>query len=424
MAHANSLVSALALSITGATTLLVACGGSNDGSGPSGAPTAVVPGVGGYAATGGTTAVAPPTTTTAPTSTGTAPPVGTTPPTTGAGGAPAIVPTGTIGAGGVPIAAGGTPAVGGAPSGGTPGAAGSTGAAGSGGAWDPNANLDASGKLIAPASIDVGFQIVTPTFDLEPGQEVFNCFHVATPNTDVYPVGEWDSQMSPGSHHFILYRADSDAQATAQGVLTNPGCTQGFGGSTWLYTMGAPRGHLQMPDAVAMELKPNEHIDFDMHYINTTSDPIMAHIALNVNKVKQTPYQKADAEVSFNVGIAVPPMGTQTVMGTCPNVAGANYFLMQTHMHKHGTDATISKVSASGQITQLVHTTDWDSPQVVTWEQPPFLTLQTGEHFQYTCSYKNDTNQTIYVGTSAATNEMCMMEAYFFPAGATTPACN
>jgi hypothetical protein len=375
-------------------------------------------GTGGVVGTGGTTAVG----TTPPPVTGTgATGVTHPPPPTGNGGTTQVTTAPPVG-GAPPITGTGTPPVGGAANGGATGAAGSIGTV-TPGTWDPKANLDATGKLIAPAA-DQGFQIVTPTFALQPGQEVFNCFHVATPNDQTFAVGEWDSQMSPGSHHFILYRADSDAQASAQGVLTNPGCTQGFGGTTWLYTMGSPRGHLPFPDGVAMELTPHEKIDFDMHYINTTSEPIQAHIALNVNKVKSAMYQKADAEISFNVGINVPPMGTQTVTGTCPNVPGANYFLLSTHMHKHGTDATISVARSSGMTEQLVHTTNWDAPDAKIYQQAPFLTLQGNDHFVYTCSYKNDSNATIFVGTSAATNEMCMMETYFFPATGTAPRCN
>lgn len=280
------------------------------------------------------------------------------------------------------------------------------------------------GNLIPPAQ-GQGFQLKTPTFTLNPGQEVFNCWHVATPNTDTFAVGEWDSQMAKGSHHFILYRADTDSSATPQGVLTNAGCTQGFGGSTWLYTGGSPRGHLLMPDGVAMTIKGGQRLDFDMHYINTGTEAIPAHITLNVNKVKAAMYQVADAQISFNLGINVPAHGTQTVKGTCTPPPGASYFLLQTHMHHHGTDATISRLSASGMVGEmLVHTTNWDTPEVKIWQQAPFLTLAAGEKFQYTCSYKNDTSQAVTVGTSAEYNEMCMMEAYFFPASATTPTCN
>jgi hypothetical protein len=313
---------------------------------------------------------------------------------------------------------------------GSNGVAGNNGVAGGGpgpscttnGMWDPNCALDSNGKLKVP-SADQGFQLKTPDFMLNPGQEKFACWKVVTPNTATFAVGEWDSQMAPGSHHFILYRADSDTSATPQGVLTQSGCSQGFGGATWLYTAGSPRGHLQMPDAVAMTIKAQQRLNFDMHYINTGTMPITANIALNVNKVKAEKYDVADAEISFNIGISVPPNGTQTVKGTCPAPAGVKYFLLQTHMHHHGTDATISRVGGSMGTVQLVHTTNWDSPEVKLWQQAPFLTLEANEHFEYTCSYKNTTSQTVTVGTSAEYNEMCMMEAYFFPATATTPTC-
>jgi hypothetical protein len=289
------------------------------------------------------------------------------------------------------------------------------------GMWTAQSNLDASGNLIAPPQ-GQGYQIQTPVFDLAPGQEVYNCFHVKVPNDAVLPVGEWDAQMTAGSHHFILYRNDADT--TASGTLTQGGCTLGFGGPTWLYTQGTPRSHLQFPDAVAMELAPHEAIVFDMHYINTTSQTIHARITLNINKVKAAQYQKASSQVSFNLGIYVPAHGTSSAEGDCTPVQGANYFIMQTHMHKFGTQEVINRVLANGQMgEEIVKTIDWDNPQAHIWQQAPFLTFQPGELFHYRCDYKNDTNNVVTVGTSAETNEMCMAEAYFFPAVDNVPGC-
>jgi hypothetical protein len=301
---------------------------------------------------------------------------------------------------------------------------GNTTAAAGGDTWTPMSNLDASGALIAPAD-GTGFQISSTQFDLEPGQELFNCFHVSTPNDKVFPVGMWEAQMSAGSHHFILYRSPQDAQASETGSLTQGGCTQGFGGNSWLYTQGSPRSHLQFPEGVAMELQPHEKIDFDMHYINTGTDVIHAKITLNVNQVKSEKYQKADAQISFNTGIAIPPHGEQTVQGDCQPVMGANYFLVQTHTHKHATMATVSRTLANGMPGEtFVTTTNWDTPDVKVWQQAPFLTFQPGEKMHYSCSYKNDSANLVTVGTSADTNEMCMAEAYFYPASGSTPVCN
>jgi hypothetical protein len=303
-----------------------------------------------------------------------------------------------------------------------------TGAAGSSSTatttWDPQANLDAMGNLKAPAAGE-GFQIATPMFDLAPGQEVFKCYRIAVPPSAEFPVGEWDGQMSAGSHHFILYRSGGDAMATEAGVLTNGACTQGFGGTTWLYTQGSPRGHLQFPDGVAMTLAAKEKLNFDMHYINTGTTTIHARIVLNVNKVKAAMFEKADAQISFNIGISVPAHGTQTVQGDCTPVAGAKYFVMQTHTHKFATLAVVNRKLANGTMgEELVRTTDWDNPTAHIWQAAPFLTFQPGEKFHYSCSYKNDTNATVSVGISADVNEMCMAEAYFFPASTSTPQCN
>jgi copper type II ascorbate-dependent monooxygenase-like protein len=303
--------------------------------------------------------------------------------------------------------------------GGTTGGQAGMGGASQGDAWTPMSNLDANGKLIAPTP-DKGYQMVSTAFDLEPGQEIFNCFHVETPNDAEFPVGEWEAQMSEGSHHFILYRTAGDT--VQSGTLTDGGCTQGFGGQTWLYTQGSPRSHLAFPDAVAMVIQPHERITFDMHYINTTDSPIHAQIALNMYKVKAETYQKAGSQVSFNVGIAIPPNGMQTVSGNCQPVPGANYFIMQTHTHKRGILATITRNGGAGE--ELVHTTDWEHPDQHVWMSAPFLTFAPGESFDYSCTYMNDRDSLVTVGTSAEANEMCMAEAYYFPADGDPPACN
>lgn len=172
-----------------------------------------------------------------------------------------------------------------------------------------------------------------------------------------------------------------------------------------------------------MTLAAHERIIFDMHYINAGTSVIHAHIGLNVNKVKAEKYQLADAQISFNTSIAIPPNGKQTVSGDCTPAANANYFLMQTHMHKRGVEASVVRKSASGQLGEvLVHTTNWDSPEVHIWQQAPFLTFAPGEKFHYSCSYQNDRSNLVTVGTSAELNEMCMAEAYYFPTS-TPGAC-
>ena len=160
-----------------------------------------------------------------------------------------------------------------------------------------------------------------------------------------------------------------------------------------------------------------------MHYINLTSDALQAHVTLNATKIKTANFQRAQSHVSFNTMINIPPNGMQTVGGDCTPAANANYFMMLTHTHRRGIDATITRKLSDGSMGEtLVHTTNWDSPDNILWENPPYLTFKTGEKFHYRCVYKNDRSTTTTVGTSADANEMCMAITYFFPAS-TPPQC-
>jgi hypothetical protein len=141
---------------------------------------------------------------------------------------------------------------------------------------------------------------------------------------------------------------------------------------------------------------------------------------MNMLYVSNLQYTAA-AMTSFNSSINVPAAtaagpGTQTVTGTCTAPTGANFFVVTTHTHKHATLAEVDFVSG-GQSTNLVHTTDWEHPDVRIWQEPNFLTIGPNDSFTYSCSYSNDSSNAVTVGETAASNEMCMEIAYYFPAG-------
>src|SRR5262245_42265429 len=50
-----------------------------------------------------------------------------------------------------------------------------------------------------------GFQIVTPTLDIDPGAEITFCYYFRTPNTTDLSIKRWASRMTPGSHHMVVF---------------------------------------------------------------------------------------------------------------------------------------------------------------------------------------------------------------------------
>jgi len=287
----------------------------------------------------------------------------------------------------------------------------------------------AGSDLAAPAA-DEGVQIETPDHAIVvmPGQEVFKCFYRTLPNTAPVDVGTMQSWMTPGSsHHFIAYQMGGGGLAggtpMADGTLVD--CQ--FGGGTWLYATSTPGEviEMKMPDGVGLPFPAGAQVMLNMHFINTGLTPVYPQVKMNFMYAKNVQYHAA-AMVSFNVGIDVPAAsatspGQQTVSGTCTAPVGSKFFAITTHTHKHGVDSNVNYVSG-GQTTNIVHTTDWEHPDVGLWNAPNFLTVQQGDSFTYSCAYTNTTDQPVLVGETAATNEMCMAIGYYFPAG--NASCN
>jgi len=398
--------------------------GVGTGTGTTGSGGGTTTGTGGATTSGGTTTGSGGTTggtttgsggTTGGTTTG-----GTT---TGSGGATTGTGGATTGTGGATTGSGGTTGgTGGAAGAGgtTGGSAGTGGAAGAGGTTGGSAGTGGAGGSggagsLPPPAAGTGIQIQTKPFPVMPGQELFKCYHTQIPMDTELDVAEFESVMSVGSHHFILYRTDGDTAPLD--TVTDGGCSGNFS-NAWVYSSGQPHYGFKNPPGVAMVLNAKQRVGFDMHYLNTTSAPINAQVTLNMMFATGT-FQKAAPLISFNTGILIPPNGTQTVSGDCTPGAGANFYLASTHTHKRGVLSTINRVLANGTMgEELVHSTDWEKPDFKEWQAAPFLTFKAGEKFHYSCSYQNDRNSVVTVGNSAELNEMCMAVTYFFPASA------
>jgi hypothetical protein len=283
----------------------------------------------------------------------------------------------------------------------------------------------------------VGVQFATPpmAFPVQPNQEIFPNYCVSVPK-DV-EIGGFQSFMSPGSsHHFILYKGGTVAAGT------QPSTSCQLGANAWIYASSTPGQVVTQnnPANVGLDIAANTQLILNMHFINPGSTVSYPFIKLNLIYAKNVQYQ-AGTLVSFNASINVPAgtasaPGTQTVSGTCTAPAGAKFYQMSTHTHKHATAAWVDYVH-NGQSTEIVHTgmastypadqemgsgLDWEHPGVGLWTSPNFLTVQSGDTFTYHCSYSNTSSMAVTVGETATYNEMCMAVGYYFPAGGVS--CN
>jgi hypothetical protein len=258
----------------------------------------------------------------------------------------------------------------------TAGASPTSGEAGTGGATDGDDVTMTSEKLT-----------------LQPGEEVFKCQNFTL--ADDVVVKEFNSAMTPGSHHLIIFTAPDSTQP--DGVVYD--CPSGVGPASgasstpvWTYGSQQPEEVLTMPDGVGVVLKAKQRVIFNMHYINAGAASLEAHVTFGLRThAPGATFTPAAAFRTYNTKIDIPPSGTQTVDGACAVPDGAKFFALTTHSHQFTTSATISDGT-----TTIVNTTDWNHPPIVTFAAPFF---EFASHkLSYQCSYMNPTDTAITVG--------------------------
>lgn len=263
------------------------------------------------------------------------------------------------------------------------------------------------------------FSITSSEITVMPGEEFTKCFYFTTPNTEKVAVHKWVSDMTPGSHHMIMYRTLQGEQPPDGTVDDCPG---GF--AVPVYGTQIPHEEIEFPaddgfgKPLAQELFQTKGY-FEMHYFNPTDAPL--HATVTVSAYALLPeiaknvgnYTKTDLVATYNNDIVIPPNAMDlTISATC-NAIDANIWMMSTHSHKQSVATKVTDGS-----TMVFESTDWEHPGNRRWAAPEFHRFDSGE-MTWSCTYTNmgdNAGRVVTSGSSAKTDEMCMMTGYYFPA--------
>ena len=105
------------------------------------------------------------------------------------------------------------------------------------------------GGLAAPDS----FSVSSPDLTIGPGQEKTFCYYTKLTNPQPFGVRRFESTMSPGSHHLIVFSLKSEARPL--GTLEECSFPRGGFGSSrtipvWLYAAQSPEASIDLPAGV------------------------------------------------------------------------------------------------------------------------------------------------------------------------------
>lgn len=245
------------------------------------------------------------------------------------------------------------------------------------------------------------------SFTVGPGQEVYYCQNYANPfgGQDAY-VSEFESHMSLGSHHMLLFYKPG---VTQDGPLQT--CS-GLEFAATPYGSQQPDDSLSFPPGVAALVPAATGLRVQAHYLNTTMNTITAHVEVDFHVVDSSLVQyPAGVLFVIDTDINVPPSSSAVVADDCTIPQDMNVIRTSSHMHDHGTSfiATVAGQTA-------YQTTTWSDPKPDAFDPP--MTFKQGDPLHFACSFTNNGTTPLTFGESALTNEMCIFTASFYPAPA------
>lgn len=220
-------------------------------------------------------------------------------------------------------------------------------------------------------------------------------------------------------HHAVLFAASREEAARLDAEDAEPGWTcYGSAGGNISKILGgwAPgAGATRFPGGTGVGLYSGDVVVIQMHYNTSRTAPVPDRSSVALQFAKNPISYRALMFPMYVDDFAVPPhsMGyTKSNEAEVPlsnNVWGGI-----PHMHTRGRKIRVEKVSATGEATCLLDVPAWN----FAWQQFYFLkaprgvTIEAGEKLRQTCTWDNDTDQTLQWGEGTE-DEMCLSFLYF-----------
>jgi hypothetical protein len=264
---------------------------------------------------------------------------------------------------------------------------------------------------------------------VDPLAEDTRCVTLLLSNAAPIKVHALHNNLGETSHHFIVYRDNSNAPVNETPTPCEPfaGTLDPAAGATPIIITQRADETLMLPDGVAYSFAANQKIRLEMHYINNSDVPAEVTSTAEFYVIPDAEVQH-EADFLFigspDISFTLQPGASQMLRAyfplttASPALDGVDIFAITGHTHKHGTDMDIwTSPSATGPDTEIYNPTpyNWDEPET-RMHVNPFLRVPSGGGFDFMCEWTNNTSSAVSIEFGESANqEMCFFWAYYFP---------
>jgi hypothetical protein len=277
-----------------------------------------------------------------------------------------------------------------------------------------------SGPDAGTSDAPAGFQhdiVVSMELTVKAGEERHTCQFVALPNDADANVVSISHDYTLGSHHFVLFTTDLDAIPSDLGGQYD--CTIGdepimAHARGILYAAQTPHGDDPFPQGVGLPLKAHQVLLLQAHYINASSQDIDATVRAGFDTAPlETTPQQAGFLIFYDPFIYLPPQSQASSGIRCSVPNDITVFSASTHYHQRGTGMRVwmDPMGSAPSADPFFETHDWEHAASFTGP----LQVPAGSFIRTQCDYYNADATEVFQGPNAATSEMCVLGALYYP---------
>ncbi len=258
------------------------------------------------------------------------------------------------------------------------------------------------------------------------GEEHTQCITVSLKNAKSAFVRRFRADLGVGSHHMIAYKSN----ATAESLV--PTDCQGFSGLLSgehpIFIAQQAKAQLDFPSdengvPVALEIAPNQMVRLELHFINTTTQPLDVTGKLFVDTVPlDTNVVKSDLAFWGTQQIKIPANGTgDTGVRFQKALPATKTFALTTHQHHLGTEMRVWYANSVNDqnMKPVADGKNWSDPPLELFTPAlDFPDSGNGKNssrgLAFECNWTNPTASDVKFG-EGFNDEMCFLWQYYYP---------
>jgi hypothetical protein len=268
---------------------------------------------------------------------------------------------------------------------------------------------------LPPPAEGTGFQ-VSMDLTVPAGEEMWLCKVSRIPSQEYTAVNHVRSVQSAGMHHMdimaLAFAGVDIPEGTHECDVLYRDYPQLMDDGLILYAAQQEDQEITLPPGTVASLPGNLLIMQEIHYVNTSPDPVEAFSKINIYEYEEPITNEIWGSAVRDTHLEVPP-GESVQWTRCVMNEDIDLLFLSSHTHALGRKVEVRTFDGANPGEMIYENRDWATPALKDFGQTP-LHIPAGQGFEFQCHFRNPGTETVRWGFAAA-DEMCQIALVYTP---------